>query len=258
MVPLLMCALLVTGAGRAEAWAPPPNPDPTEILHEAEEDARAGRHETALAKHLWFHRNALRYESALSGVRLSFALASWAELAEKYPPAMAALKAERDTALAGFRRTSADGFDAFFDFAGINRVLSEEERTVTAFKVVDAENTERAQGVFDIAMPALIKAREYELAGKYIEPAEEWESVLSLYRLNVGFSRDERRQPSFDDFAKKSFTNGTATLLGLLVVTGRAREAMRIAEEAREQLQDADFHAAIDEALRGVVPEPWP
>ena len=257
MVSWLMCALLVTGAGRAEAWAPPPNPNPSKILHEAEEDARAGKHETALAKHLWFHRNALRYESALSGVRLSFALAYWAELGKKYPPAMAALKAERDRALADFRRGSTDGFDTFSDFAGINSVLSEEQATVTAFKAVDAENAERAESVFDLAMPALIKAKEYELAGKYVEPAEDWENVLSLYRLNVGFSRDAPRRPG-DDYAKKSFTNRTATLLGLLVVTGRAREAMEIAEEARQQLPDADFHAAIDEALRGVVPEPWP
>ena len=258
MVSWLMCTLIAMGAGTAEAWAPPADPKPSEILHEAEADASAGRYEIALAKHLWFHRNALRYESALSGVRLSFALASWAELAESYPPALAALKAERDRALAEFRRGSTGGFDAFSDLAGINRVLSQEESTVAAFKEADAEKAERAEGVFDVALPALIKAREYELAGKYIDPVEQWESVLSLYRLNVSFSRDKAPRPSVDDFAKKSFTNRTATLLGLLVVTGRERDAMRIAEEAREQIQDADFQAAIDRALRGEIPEPWP
>lgn len=255
MVSWLMCTLLLMGAGRAEAWAPPATPDPSTILHEAEADAAAGRYETALAKHLWFHRNALRYESGLSGVRLSFALASWTELADKYPPALAALKAERDRALADFRRALGNGFDPFFDFASINERLSEEGKTVAEFKAVDAENPKRAEWVFDVAMPALIKAKEYELAGKYIDPAAQWERALSLYRLNMGLSRT---QPDLDEFAKKSFTNSTATLIGLLVVTGREREAMRIADEAREQLADAGFQAAIDKALRGEVPEPWP
>lgn len=258
MVSWLLCTLLVMGAGRAEAWAPPANPDPSQILHEAEADAAAGRYEIALAKHLWFHRNALRYESGLSGVRLSFALASWVELADKYPPALAALKAERDRALADFRRAHGHGFDPFFDFASINERLSEEERTVAEFKAVDAQNRERAEWVFDVALPALIKAKEYELAGKYIDPAEQWESALSSYRLNVGLSRGKTPQTDLAEFAKKHFTNQTATLLGLLVVTGREREAMRIAEEAREQLADADFQAAIDKALRGEIPEPWP
>lgn len=258
MVSWLLCAVLAMGTGRAEAWAPPANPDPSKILHEAEADAAAGRYETALAKQLWFHRNALRYESGLSGVRLSFALASWVELADKYPPALAALKAERDRALADFRRAHGEGFDSFFDFVSINERLSEDGKTVAEFKAVDAENRNRAEPLFDVAMRALIRGKEYELAGRYIDPDERWESVLSMYRMNVGFSREKSMRASLDEYAKKSFTNGTATLLGLLVVTGRARDAMRIAEEAREQLADADFQAAIDKALRGEVPEPWP
>ena len=257
MVAWLIGALLVLATGGARAWAPPANPDPTKILREAEADARAGKYEIALAKHLWFHRNALRYESGLSGVRLSFALASWVELADKYPPALAALKAERDRALADFRRARGHGFDPFHDFVSINESLSEEGRTVAEFKALDAENPRRAEWVFDVALPALIEAKEYELAGKYIDPSAQWEMALSGYRLNVRLNRDEPKL-NLGEFAKESFTNSTATLIALLVVTGREREAMRIAEEAREQLADADFQAAIDKALRGEVPEPWP
>jgi membrane associated rhomboid family serine protease len=79
----------VQGSGR---WSPPPHPDPTFILHEADEDAQAKRYERALAKYSWFHRNALKYQPAARGVRLSFAHAAWFELAQVYPPALAPLE----------------------------------------------------------------------------------------------------------------------------------------------------------------------
>jgi len=42
------------------AWTPPENPNPQQILSEAQSDAKAGRYEDALAKHVWFHENALK------------------------------------------------------------------------------------------------------------------------------------------------------------------------------------------------------
>ena len=79
-------------------WTPPEKPDPQVILQEARTDAMAKRYEDALAKHLWFHQNALKHEPALYGVRLSFALSYWEKLGNKYPPALASLKAVRDEA----------------------------------------------------------------------------------------------------------------------------------------------------------------
>jgi hypothetical protein len=42
-------------------WRPPANPDPSEILKEAESDTAAGKYADALTKHIWFHQNALKY-----------------------------------------------------------------------------------------------------------------------------------------------------------------------------------------------------
>jgi hypothetical protein len=91
-------ALLAVGTVLADDWTPPDNPIPGRILDEAESDAANGRHKDALAKHVWFHRNALERAPAMYGVRLSFALSSWKELADEYPPALDAMKRVRDEA----------------------------------------------------------------------------------------------------------------------------------------------------------------
>src|SRR5438552_1664672 len=120
---ILSCAPLL-----AMAWSPPPNPDPRAILDEATADRMQGRYEDALAKHLWFHREAARIEPALVGVRGSFALGYWSSLAMKYPPAMAALVTTRDAAEAQVRAND-DVRNAFHDLAAINRELDEQART---------------------------------------------------------------------------------------------------------------------------------
>src|SRR5688500_5081235 len=95
---LISCLLYSMTSIAQSDWKPPEKPDPSVILNEAESDAGAKRYPDALAKHLWFHENALKYERGLYGVRLSFALGAWFELGKQYPPALEALKEVRDIA----------------------------------------------------------------------------------------------------------------------------------------------------------------
>lgn len=68
---------------------------PTEALTRARAAAAAGRHAEALRDLLWFHEHALDLEPSLYGLRLSFALGAWKDLADVYPPAMAELRAAK-------------------------------------------------------------------------------------------------------------------------------------------------------------------
>ncbi len=79
----------------AADYTPPVNPDPQKILQEAQADTSAGRYKDALAKHVWFQENALKYQPSMVGVRSSFALMYFGELAQKHPPAMEKLKSMR-------------------------------------------------------------------------------------------------------------------------------------------------------------------
>ena len=105
--------LLLAFAGHALAWTPPANPDPDRILREALEDRIAGRYEDALAKHEWFQREALRYQRSLAGVRNSFAVAWWAELASLYAPAKSSLLKVRDDAAQAVREGRAPAYLTF-------------------------------------------------------------------------------------------------------------------------------------------------
>jgi tetratricopeptide (TPR) repeat protein len=267
-----LCALLATGFGsfsRASDstnqithavanWTPPQNPNPSKILEEAEADAKAGNYANALAKHIWFYENALNYNSGLYGVRLSFALSDWVELGKAYPPALEKLKALRDEAEKNVR-VDKKVRDSFVDFAAINGYLKDEAKTDDFFVWLDSNKPDAAKEIFDEARPALIKSKNYQLCGKYIKPESFFDEALNLYRENMQLSK----KPKFDNgrlqaFARKKFVNDTATLIALLVVNDRKKEAKQIVDRISEEPDLPEFKAEIEKALTGEVPPPWP
>ena len=52
--------------------------------------------------------------------------------------------------------------------------------------------------------------------------------------------------------------NGATTLVAILAVNEREAEAQTIAAQARAEYDDPTFHAELEQALAGVMPEPWP
>ena len=253
MVTALLLAAL--SAPQAPAWTPPAAPDPTAILSEARQDTSAARYETALAKFLWFHYHAKEHDQGLGAVRLSFALAYWRQLADRYPPALDAMKRARDRALTAFGKgRGADRpFSAFHDFASINGYLKDEALTVRTFVALDRDDPAAAESVFHVVEEALVRAKAYDISGKYVRPDRSWETTAKLYRMEK--QTEERFHPERAGTADQLFTSRVATLVALLVVNGRPREAYAIAEEARLQLDAPAFCAALDSALGGAVPE---
>src|SRR5260221_6412353 len=75
---------------------PGAQPDLPHIYAEAQELREHGRYEEALQRHLWLHQHGLESDPAYSGVRLSFWLSDWLELARRYPKAKQALIEIRD------------------------------------------------------------------------------------------------------------------------------------------------------------------
>ncbi len=217
LVGILMLALAEEGAA---SWQPPRNPDPHAILHEARDDAHAGHHELALAKHEWIQRQAVQVSPAFYGVRLSFALSNWVELGRSYPPALASLRRFRDEALAQVL-AGKGGHAPFHDFASINDALDEPERTSEAFLRLDQENPRVAKDLYGLAAPALVRAKAYAVCGRYIQAEQDWAQI--------------------------AFTRATGKMLGL-----------EVARKARAEWDDAAFQQAIDTALKGQVPPPFP
>ena len=243
--------------GSQAKWTPPANPDPQKILKEAQMDAVAGRYEAALAKHVWFHENALKIRPSLYGVRLSFALGYWTQLAIVYPPAKTKLIEIRDET----EKKVASGenvHDSFHDVQSINSKLNEEQRTVELFKSLAKNNAIAATQVFDVARPALIKAGEIKLCSKYVDPKKDYPRLVMLYRENLRLADDPKFGEELKKFGQRSFSNEVATLVALLAVSDRKTDAEHIAADAKTVWADKEFADALDKALKGEVPKPWP
>jgi len=259
LLAVVVCVMTSCSRKANERWTPPENPNPQAILDEAEQDAAAERYENALAKHVWFHENALKIQPSLYGVRLSFALSAWTEMAKSYPPALEKLKSVRIEADKEIREGKASR-DLFHDFVAINEYLEEDDKTKELFRWLDANNPSMAKSVFDIAEPALVKAKEYRLCGNYLDPNASFQRMLDLYRNNrQRVSKNPKiRKDMLREYAETSFLHETTTLVALLTVNGRKDEADRIATEAAREWDDPKFKAQLEKSKNGEFPAPWP
>jgi len=250
---LLGTAPLLAAAG----WTPPVQPDPVAILGEARADTAAKHYEEALAKLVWFHEHALDYAQGLYGVRLSYALNDWKALGRVYPPALDKLRAERDGAADHVRR--GDGARGYFnEVVAIDKALDEDAATRGLFVWLDANHNEIASQVYDIAQPSLVRARDYALCGKYLEPQKALQGIVDQYRVVMQLAAVSDRSREEQIFARKTLANKTGLLVALLVQNHRKDEANDIAAQAVKEWDDPDFRQQLIEALSGQVPEPWP
>ena len=239
-------------------WDVPDNPDPLEVMHSGLQDAMDGRHEVALAKFLWFHENALSFDQALIGVRLSFALSYWHQLANDYPPAMTALQetrnqAERSFLSAGYR------FQDFHDLSSLNRELGTPTRTAEVFKQVTHRDINAAHQVYHIAEPALVAEKEFSLCNTFLEPEKRLDVALRGFRVARRFETSNfgsgRRPP---EIAFKHLVQNLSVLIALLVINNRASEAQAVADRAQAALPDYQVLPELESALAGHVPPAWP
>jgi hypothetical protein len=258
-------ALVVVGTtavvvNRDPAYTPPPNPQMQQILNEAQADATAGRYQEALAKFIWFRNNALRYEPAMVGVRNSFALSYWAELGEKYPPAMKKLKSIRDEAIKtvqGMDTDTASAAAAYFTVASINNGLKEEVKNVELFKWLDVHKPAVARQVYPIAERDLIAAEEYALCGHYLDADRSYQQILGSYRRTKDALKSNGG-PQLLDFAEKMFSNQSATLVAVLAINNHNDQAEQVASQASNEISSPEFASLLAEAKTGKVPPRWP
>ncbi len=135
----------------------------------ARELVRERRFEEALEHYLWCFDEGVANDASYSGVRVSFLLNSIAALGTKYPPALAALRARRDAAMAELMagRTTTE---AVTDFSSINSHVGDEQLTLEVYDRLADVEAQRVNGgrldarqmLFWDVVPLLLDARRYE------------------------------------------------------------------------------------------------
>lgn len=246
-----------------DVWEPPNEPDLHAILQEAGKDTREGRYAVALAKHFWFHENSVKLDPAMTGVRLSFALSSWLQLAEKYEPALRKLQEVRDKteALVRDEKKVRVRFEDFHDLVALNKTLRLEKQTVEVFRWLDKHHSEDAERMFRLAQPALVKEKEYSLCGKYV-------TADDFAAIELGYSHlvkrlEKKPGERLKDFAEKSYINKSSTLVAILMLSERPDQAQSVAQNARRLVARNEkllkrLNRSLGPALEGKVPNPWP
>lgn len=162
--------------------------DPGDILRRARAHAGEGRHEEALADYLWFHRHALEHERAYYGVRLSFALAYWKELADVYPPAAEAMRTIRSETADALLRGEGDTRHLLNDVEALDRELGGSRDTYDLFVSLMTNDPERAKRCADVALPSIVEAKDYDLAMQFLPHPEDY-LLHESERLNKNLER---------------------------------------------------------------------
>jgi hypothetical protein len=162
--------------------------DPSEILRRGRTSTFEGRHEEALRDFLWFHKHALEHDRAYYGVRLSFALGYWKELADVYEPAAVALDATRREAAESLLRGEGSR-SLFHDVASIDRELGRTEKTYELFVALKAAHPDRVKNFADLAMSAIVTAEDFLLAMEFL-PHPEHYLLVESDRVNGDLERE--------------------------------------------------------------------
>lgn len=229
-----------------------------ERLHAAHRMIHEGRHEEALQELSWFHEHALEEQPSMYGVRLSFALGYWADLANVYAPARTALDAvrERDAALLlsgrGDRRR-------FHDLVSIDAALGQRARTHEVYVRLRETAPELAAACAGLALPAVIAAGDFALAEQMLPDPE---STIRKQSAMLAYDIQARRRRRFSraPFVKGVIHNYAADVTRMLAVLdarGRRQEAQRLRQLAVDLIHATTIRRAVRAALLPGARPPW-
>lgn len=201
--------------------------DPHDILRRGRTAAVEGRHEAALRDFVWFHEHALKYDKALYGVRLSFAIGYWKELADVYVPARDAFDGARGRAEA-LLLDGKGGRLEFNEVVAFDRELGRPANTHRLFARLARERPEVAKQCADLALEAVTESGDFELASRFLPHPETYLLWLSE-RLNADLYRARGAPPALAKRRReayvRNFCSDVTTVIKILYGLGNGDAA---------------------------------
>jgi hypothetical protein len=227
-------------------WTPTDSPDPMEILSSAVEDTQNGRFEEALAKHLWFHHNALLWDSSLTSGGKVPSFCSWASLADQYPPAKEAFRRVRDETEALFA-INPKNYNVFFELAMMNNFLGDWMRTADLFSQAAREHPKEAKVMYVNAELSLVATGRFQECGPFLD-TRRLQYAQECYLISLDMAKED---PSFGPHARRGFIEDVTKLVGLLVLNHREEDAQWVCDEALKVMDDEEFRQKLSIAKTG-------
>lgn len=236
LLPLLLILLLPSCSAGDDA---------KEALDSARRLAKEGKYEQALKKQVWFHNHGLDADRSYYGVRLSFALSEWIALGQKYPKALDTLKGIRDEKTKRLLAGETDR-ELFHDVESINEHLGDSVATVELFKRLERSQAPFAASVYDLAEEALIRAKEFPLARKYlVDPAASLGKARDRFQKGLQYASKGRNADAHRQAFESIFTDRAIQIITILNKTGSPDQALAIQSEALAVLDNPEIRNAI-------------
>jgi hypothetical protein len=140
--------------------------DPRKVLNELFELICEERYAEALARAEWFYDQATAIDPSLVGVRRSFFLSDFVDLAEVFPPAREALAKRQEEA----RRLALEALsaDAFLDFHAICTKRGEVGAALEVFAQLRQQAPDVAAAVVRAVAGDLARSGQWEVLNEYL------------------------------------------------------------------------------------------
>jgi hypothetical protein len=159
--------------------------DPSAALREAVTCRQGKQYERALLIHVWMQDRSLDRQPSFYGVRLSFALAEWKELAKDYPPAQQAIDARFERLAEGFRVSGKR--ETFHDLVSIAQYFGKEQRIIAMLQDLSASNPAVAKEVAEMADRLLLQMRQYDLYRSLgLDDPKKIDRAIETYKRHQG------------------------------------------------------------------------
>lgn len=237
-------------------WQPTEPIDLDQIRDSARQDKENKHYALALKKELWYFQNALSIEPAQVGVRLSFALSQWHDLANVYPPAKTLLHYAAYNLQQDIKQSEQPAFNAISEYVAISDKLGRADNTVSLFKWLDAHQPAQIKYSRRMFEPAMLVQKEYTLLAKYINPDLDYATHLTSYLASLEYEKSKADFDENESFATNNFIYSIAKMVALLVKDERKSGAHKLIKRAKIDIQNNKLDSAIKLALQGNIPEP--
>ncbi len=212
---------------------------------------KSGMYEEALKRQLYFHE-ASKYSAGMGGVRLSYALSTWMELADKYEPAKEAMLEISDKSKKHVLENddNYEEFSYFHDFCSINENLGLTQNILELFFKVKDINPAQARGYYHYVENLLIENKEYELCNEYIgDPIKKYIEIEDFHKLNheIMIEQPKLNDNTFREFTRDTYIFSVCKLIEVLLATRQKNNARAVQEKALEYFDCSEIRNAINE-----------
>lgn len=226
------------------------------ICSDALKDYYNKDYKSAHDKYEWFFENSEKIDPSYSGVRVSFCLAGWADVAREYPEAMLRLIEQKESALKKFNETKSIKY--FRDFSCISRYLNTGDEVLDIFFLNHKFNKSLAKDIFKYAYEFLVQKEDWEICAIYMDNySERYDLSFRVFdRTSTSLDKhceydDEMNKFMFQDSANR-LKEGLIPLLKISVLASHIISYDQLLENIKLDLEKRDLNDLFVEICNAV------